>query len=48
MTNAARTERIKALSKVALGIVRRCGDRCCIDHDGGRYGCRESFITSFA
>ncbi|MCK1493475.1 hypothetical protein IVB14_24380 [Bradyrhizobium sp. 180] len=32
-----RTERIKALSKLALGIVRRCGERCCIERAGGRH-----------
>ncbi|MDA9510929.1 hypothetical protein XI09_41000 [Bradyrhizobium sp. CCBAU 11386] len=32
-----RTERIKALSKLALGIVRRCGERCCVDRADGRY-----------
>jgi hypothetical protein len=47
MTNGARTERIKALSKVALGIVRRCGDRCCIDRDGGRYHLSEVLHNEF-
>lgn len=32
-----RTERIKALSKLALSIVRRCGDRFCIDRAGSRW-----------
>jgi hypothetical protein len=32
-----RAERIKTLSKLTLGIVRRCGERCCIDRAGGRY-----------
>jgi hypothetical protein len=36
MTNADRTDRMKALSKLALGIIRRCGERCCIDCADGR------------
>lgn len=37
MTSADRTERMKALSKLALGIVRRCGERFCINRAGGRW-----------
>ena len=36
MTNAERSQRIKAISKLALGILRRCGERCNIDRAGGR------------
>lgn len=36
MTNTDRTERMKALSKLALGIVRRCGERCNVDRAGRR------------
>jgi hypothetical protein len=37
VTNADRTERIRALSKLSLGILHRCGDRCYIDRAGGRF-----------
>ncbi|MCK1618054.1 hypothetical protein IVA96_15655 [Bradyrhizobium sp. 159] len=37
MTKAERTERIKSLSRAALGILRRVGERCCVDRAGGRY-----------
>jgi hypothetical protein len=36
VTNADRTERIRALSKLSLGILRRCGERCYIDRASGR------------
>jgi len=35
-TKATRTERMKALSKLALGILRRCGERSNVDRAGGR------------
>lgn len=34
MANTDRTERMKALSKLALGIIRRCGERGNIDRAG--------------
>ncbi|MCK1424593.1 MULTISPECIES: hypothetical protein [unclassified Bradyrhizobium] len=34
---ADRTDRMKALSKLALGIVSRCGERFCIDRADGRW-----------
>ncbi|WJR74924.1 hypothetical protein [Bradyrhizobium sp. NP1] len=37
MTNADRTERMRALSKLALGILRRCGERCTLDRADGRF-----------
>jgi hypothetical protein len=37
MTKAERTERMPALSRLALGLVRRCGERGGIDRDGARY-----------
>ncbi|RXG95264.1 hypothetical protein [Bradyrhizobium zhanjiangense] len=37
-----RTDRMKALSKLVLGIVRRCSDRCNVDRAGGR--CRLSEV----
>jgi hypothetical protein len=37
MNNAERTERMRFLSRLALGILRRCGERGGIDRDGGRY-----------
>lgn len=42
MTNVDRTERMKALSKLALGVVRRCGERGNVDRAGGR--CRLSEV----
>jgi hypothetical protein len=44
---ADRTERIKALSKLALGIVRRCGERYMIDRAGGRYRLSEVLHNEF-
>ncbi|MCK1456684.1 hypothetical protein IVB36_38845 [Bradyrhizobium sp. 35] len=43
MSNAARTERIKALSTLALAILRRCGERCNIDRAGR--SCRLSEVV---
>lgn len=43
MSNAARTERIKTLSTLALGILRRCGERCNIDRAGR--SCRISEVV---
>jgi|SRR3954470_11160282 hypothetical protein len=37
MTKAERTERMRALSRLALGILRWCGERGAIDRDGGGY-----------
>jgi hypothetical protein len=37
MTNAARTDRMKTLSTLALGILRRCGERYNIDRAGARH-----------
>jgi hypothetical protein len=37
MKKAERTERMRALSRLALGILRRCGDRAIIDRDGVSY-----------
>ena len=37
MTKADRIDRIKALSKIALGIIRRRGERCTVDRADGRY-----------
>jgi hypothetical protein len=37
MKKADRTERMRAISRLALGILRRCGDRCTIDRAGARY-----------
>ncbi|RXG93027.1 hypothetical protein [Bradyrhizobium zhanjiangense] len=42
MTRADRTDRMKALSNLALGIIRRCGERCTIDRAGAR--CRLSEV----
>lgn len=42
MGDADRTHRMKALSKLALSIVRRCGERCNIDRAGRR--CRLSEV----
>src|SRR2546421_1910474 len=38
-----RTERVKALSKLALSIIRRCGERCNIDRAGR--SCRISEVV---
>lgn len=42
MKDNDRTGRMRALSKLALGILRRCGERCCIDRADGR--CRLSEV----
>lgn len=43
MTNADRTDRIKALGKLALGIIGRCGSHANIDRTGAR--CRLSEVV---
>src|SRR3954471_24389942 len=47
MNKADRTDRIRALSKLALGIVRRCGDRCTVDRASGRYRLSEVRYNEF-
>lgn len=42
MPRSDRTERLKALSKLALGIIRRCGERWNVDRAGSR--CRVSEV----
>ncbi|MET4043974.1 hypothetical protein [Bradyrhizobium sp. RT6a] len=37
MSNSARTDRMKTLSNLALGILRRCGERYNIDRAGIRH-----------
>ncbi|RZM99944.1 hypothetical protein CWO91_34805 [Bradyrhizobium genosp. SA-3] len=37
MNNVDRADRMKALSKVALGIIRRCGERWNVDRPDGRW-----------
>ena len=44
---ADRTERIKSLSKIALGILRRCGERYCIERADGRYRLAEVLHNEF-
>jgi hypothetical protein len=48
VNNAERTERMRSLSRLALGIVRRCGERGVIDRGGISYRFSEFVTTSSA
>lgn len=47
MSKAARTDRMKTLSNLALGILRRCGERYCIDRADARYRLSEVRYNEF-
>ncbi|WP_439406408.1 hypothetical protein ACNJX9_34040 [Bradyrhizobium sp. DASA03076] len=47
MTNADRTGRMKTISKLAMGIIRRCGERCNIVRAGDRYRISEVRYNEF-
>ncbi|MET4233370.1 hypothetical protein QA633_43660 [Bradyrhizobium barranii] len=47
MSKAARTDRMKTLSNLALGILRRCGERYNIDRAGGRCQLSEVRFNEF-
>lgn len=47
MNKADRTERLRALSQLALGIIRRCGQHCCVNRTDGRWRISEVRYNGF-